>query len=116
MNTLSQWLHQHDILIVIGAVLFSSALLLWWQKSWPRHKWLVWGCVVLLSVVPIWLLRTPSVSIAETPTNTNVANIYSTSASTVEHLVGGSIAEIEAFLQSSDKPTLVEIYSDYGIS
>jgi predicted membrane metal-binding protein len=122
MNTFSQWLHQHDILIIISVILLGSALFLSWQQKWTKRNRIIWGTGVLLGAASIFALRTPSVSIVGTPTNINVANAYAPSdltppsATAVANPVSESIAEIEALIQDGDKPTLVEIYSDFGIS
>ena len=122
MNTLSQWLHQHDILIIISVILLGSALFLSWQKRWTKRNRIIWGTGVLLGVAATFALRTPSISITGTSPSINIANAYAPSdltppsATAVENPVSESIEEIEALVQEGDKPTLVEIYSDFGIS
>jgi hypothetical protein len=121
MNTFSQWLHQHDFLLLIVIILGGSAILLSWRRHWTKGRLIAWSVLVGVAVTTLWGLRTPPISISE-PEVASAANAFNpseniatTSAAYLEPSLD-SIAAIQATISNSDKPTLVEIYADYGIS
>jgi hypothetical protein len=121
MNTFSQWVHQHDLLLLCGAVLTVIALLLGYLRLRLRW-WLGWFGGVALVCVAAVALRTPAASVydhedrpvtsdllADVEEATSLPAIYSEPDFT-------SVEAIEKTLAESGKPTLVEFYTDYGIS
>lgn len=123
MNTFAQWIHQHDFMILLGAILLGSSILLSWFRLWTKKRVLVWGTSLGLAVVFLFSLRTPAATVSM-PTETAVLSNTSTIAKVSEQtnaLENGvielnSIEEIEQYLQNGAKPTLIEFYSDFGVS
>jgi hypothetical protein len=121
MNTFSQWLHQHDFLLLIVIILGGSAIVLSWRRHWTKGRFLAWSVLVVVAVTTLWGLRTPPVSISE-PEVASAANDFNPPQDIAPSPIGytelslDSVEAIQATLSNSDKPTLVEIYSDYGIS
>jgi hypothetical protein len=121
MNTLSQWIHQHDFLILVCALLFASLFLLLRFRLWTGRTLIIWSSLLILAVVMLLGLRTPPATVSEALVEPVVANALTTTNTTTSAsltdalLIFSSIDEIEAYLQSGEKPTLVEFYSDFGI-
>lgn len=120
MDTFSQWIHQHSFLLLICALLLGGLILLSWFRLWTRRSLMIWGGAAVLSVVLLLGLRTPGATVSETvsepATNNTVSktkNVENSAVST--ELDFTSTADIEAYLQNGEKPTLVEFYSDFGI-
>lgn len=120
MNTFSQWLQQHDFLLLICITLGGSAMLLSWGRGWSRGRLVVWSLLLLMAVAALLALRTPPASLSEPRGDSAAANAFDPTLAetslTYTELTLSSTAAIHAFIQNSDKPTLLEIYSDYGLS
>ncbi len=119
MNTFAQWLHQHDFVILLTVIFAGSLILLSWLRLWTKKRILVWSAFLGLAVVFVLSLRTPAATVSEMETAVSpnslatTNNINQPNALEIEF---DSITAIEAYLQGSEKPTLVEFYSDFGIS
>lgn len=122
MNTLSQWIHQHDFLLLVCALLLSSFILLSWFRLWTRRTLIIWSGLLILGVSILLGLRTPPATASEVLGEPGVASALTTTktkafaASPETVLSFSSTEEIEAYLHNGAKPTLVEFYSDFGIS
>lgn len=120
MNTFAQWLHQHSFIVVVCFLLVGSYFLITWFRRWTRRTFVIWlGCLVF-SVVVVLSLRTPAVTVSELVSDSAVdnsiakSNMMNTAASANRPLDFSSIQDIERYLGSGGKPTLVEFYSDFG--
>ncbi len=107
MNTLSQWIHQHDYFLSGGAVLAVLALFMVICRCRIRW-WIAWASGGLLFVASIVLLRTPTAT-------------YTTPDATLEGssrqvLSFSTMDDIDEFIWSASAPVLVEIYADLGFS
>jgi len=118
MNTLGQWLHQHEIALAAMAViaLVSLILLLRWRSLW---RWLLWSAVTGASIAAIVALRTPAASISEHHDSEMATAIIDghevhLAVNSYSEPSLKSVADIENLLGDSSMPTLVEIYADYG--
>ena len=121
MNTFFPWLHQHDVLLLIGLLLGGSAVLLSWLRCWIRGRLIVWSVLLLVAIVFLLGLRTPPASVSE-PESAAIINTSNPSQAINPVSLGymelslDSLQVIQAAILSGDKPTLVEIYADFGIS
>jgi hypothetical protein len=111
-------MHQHDLMLLIAALLvITSIVLLHHRRS--RLLWCVAAALGVSLVVAAIVLRTPSASITEhrrTENELTAADDFRQGLVRNEETQLGSIEQIEALLASGDKPTLVELYADYGLS
>jgi hypothetical protein len=120
MNTLGQWIHQHDLLLVGAAVITVTGLLLVVRRPNPRW-WLAWLGMTAACSFAVASLRTPAASLYTHPDNETLMISLLDEDGTLD-LVGysepnlGSVEAIESALAGSEQPTLVEIYADFGIS
>ncbi|HLW64564.1 MAG TPA: hypothetical protein VKS79_04530 [Gemmataceae bacterium] len=120
MFTFSQWLHQHEILLACAAlVLFVTVILiLRWRSIW---MWLVWFAISGMSVGALMVLRTPAATVSEYrgPETEHISyeglNVQSITFAYSEP-APKSVEEIEKLVGQVGKPTLLEIYADYGFS
>jgi hypothetical protein len=120
MNTLGQWAHQHDLLLVCAAVIACTGLLLVFRR--PKYRWwLSWIGMTAACSFAVASLRTPAASLYVHPANAAPTNSaidtgdYPGPADYSEPDLG-SMEAIASAIAGSTKPTLVEIYSDFGIS
>jgi len=114
MNTLSQWLQQHDFLVFVSVTLAGSAILISMLRRWTRRALAVWMGLLLLAVASVIALRTPSASVS-VASESEPRDDLAPSAPAYEELSLASEEAIQNFIQSGGKPTLVEIYSDFGL-
>jgi phosphoglycerol transferase MdoB-like AlkP superfamily enzyme len=121
MGTLSQWIHQHDFLLLVCALLLGSLFVLSWFRLWTKRTLIVWSGLAALAVVVLLGLRTPAATVSEVsgePATANAStktNTTNSAVATERELTFSSMEAIEAYLQRGEKPTLVEFYSDFGI-
>jgi hypothetical protein len=122
MYTLSQWLHQHDFLLLVILLLAGSLFVLLWFRLWTRRTAVVWGGFLVLAVAVLVGLRTSAAIESEIlagPEFVNVSNknVAANSVNTTEERFPNffSTEDITTYLQNRDKPTLVEFYSDFGM-
>jgi hypothetical protein len=120
MNTLSQWLQQHDFLLLLSLPLVGSAILISWLRRWTRRALATWMGLLLLAVASVIALRTPYVSVSVAPKSIasqgdTPDDLAETASPGYEELSLTSVEAIRNFIESGRKPTLVEIYSDYGL-
>jgi hypothetical protein len=121
MNTFSQWAHQHDLLLVCAAVIAGAGLLLVFLR--PRWRWWFgWlGAAASCGVAAV-ALRTPAASLYEHPDPLAPTFALADEGTLMVEFVGysepdlGSIEAIEQAIAGGTKPTLVEIYADFGLS
>jgi hypothetical protein len=120
MNTLGQWVHQHDLLLVGAAVITVTGLLLVLRRPNLRW-WLAWFGMTAACSFIFATLRTPATSLYVHAENAALSNSSAAEGGILD-MVGysepdlGSIEAIESALAQSEKPTLIEIYSDFGLS
>jgi hypothetical protein len=120
MNAFNVWVHQHSVLLAGGALVGLLTLLLVSHRRTLRH-WLIWSVAVGTYAAVVFLLRTPAASISEHHEPTVAANSRPTGlppvASRVKDEVElASVEAIREMLGTGGKPTLVELYVDYGFS
>ena len=117
MFTFSQWLHQHEILLVCAALilLVTIVLILRWRSIW---MWLVWFAISGMSVGALVALRTPAATVSEYRGPDTEILAYDIQGSTLAHIepTPKTVEEIEKLVGQPGKPTLLEIYADYGFS
>jgi thiol:disulfide interchange protein len=118
MSTFTQWVHQHNLMLLIAAVLvLTSFVLLHHPRS--RLLWSIVAGLVVSCLVAAIALRTPSASITEHRGSENELT-EETGENALREISEekrlDSVDAIEALLASGDKPTLVEVYADYGFS
>jgi hypothetical protein len=115
MNSVSQWVHQHDALLLMILVLgVSFALLLAYRRRSVR-LWSVWVIAAGLGTSAALAIRTPAASLSEHTVPADDTAPAPTTASTYEEPTVKSVEDIRSLLAKGGKPTLVEIYSDFGI-
>ncbi|MCB0035851.1 MAG: hypothetical protein KDE51_17590, partial [Anaerolineales bacterium] len=109
MNSLAQLIHQHDFLILMGALLLGSLLGIAWFRLWSKRVITLWGTFFALTIILLLALRTPSASVSEsftTPQKTNSlakTNTFEPPNSNINLLIDfESINEIEQYLQDGD--------------
>jgi hypothetical protein len=104
MHSVGQWVHQHDALLVLAlALAVSLAMLLRYLRRSARH-WVAWGVAAGLGVAAALAARTPA------------ASLSGHAPAAYEELSVASVEDVRALLGRGGKPTLVEVYSDYGVS
>ncbi len=114
MNTLSQWIHQHNFLLLVCAIFLVSLVLLLWLKRWNKHTAIVWGISAVLAIALLFSLRTPNATVSQRLDKPVQLETTISIESTI--LDFETVDDIETYLANGDKPTLVEIYADLGIS
>jgi hypothetical protein len=106
-----QWLHQHDLLLLGLGIIAATGLLPLLRRRSPR-AWLLWLGVTGLTLAGLFSLRTSNASVTEhdgpAPEALEAQLLY------MEPDLK-SVEAIEQLLADGKKPTLVEVYSDYGI-
>jgi hypothetical protein len=116
MFTISQWLHQHEILLVCAAVilLVTVVLILRWRAIW---MWFVWFAVCGASVSVLVMLRTSAASVSEHK-EPDTALVFSFEGLTLAYSepYPNTVEEIEKLVGQPGKPTLLEIYADWGLA
>ena len=125
MNTFSQWVHQHNLLLLCAAVVAGTGVLLAFR--WRSLRlWLAWLSLAGISLATLLTLRTPAASLTEHRPAADVESVPFAAADHESIVSSGateysqpdleSVAAIEKMLASGGKPTLVEVYADYGLS
>lgn len=125
MNTFSQWVHQHDLLLLCAAVVGSTGVLVAFRWRSPR-LWAAWLGLTGISLAVLLALRTPAASLSEHRGPHGVTTVGSGEVdqgagipvTTPEYseLNLGSVEAIKQTIAAGGKPTLVEVYADYGLS
>jgi hypothetical protein len=121
MNTFSQWVHQHDLLLLCAAVLTVIAILFGYLRLRLRW-WLGWFGGVSLVCVAAVALRTPAASVYDHEDRPITSDLLADADELTTELAAysepdlNSVDAIEKTLAESRKPTLVEVYTDYGLS
>jgi hypothetical protein len=115
MSTFGQWLHQHEVLIVLALVLGVGLGLLVRYRSWSVRWWAAWSATAGLGVLATVALRTPPASLSE-HNSVDLAQQGVPLEAVFAHDTPDfeSVEDIRTLLASAEKPTLVEIYADYG--
>ena len=116
MNSVSQWVHQHDALLLLVLVLgVSFALILSYRRRSVR-LWTVWAVAAGLGTSAAFAIRTPAASLSEhiVPEDPT-PDASPTTRSTYEEPTLKSVEDIRSLLGRGGKPTLVEIYADFGV-
>ncbi len=125
MHTFSQWVHQHNFLLLSATVVVGNGILLAFR--WRSLRlWLAWLSLAGLSLTILLALRTPAASLSEHRETTNGAPLTSVTTAprsnvsfwTTEFAEPdlGSVEAIEKMIATGGKPTLVEVYADHGLS
>jgi hypothetical protein len=117
MFTFSQWLHQHEILLLCAALILfvTVVLILRWRSIW---MWVVWFAISGMSVGALMALRTPAASVSEyggPDTEIFAYNIQDFTLAQIEP-TPKSVEEIEKLVGQVGKPTLLEVYADWGLA
>ena len=120
-----QWVRQHNVLIFVLAGIAAGAVLLRYRRL-SRKWWLLWSGWSAVACGLLFNLHTPAATLTshaqletrnrpsetETPQQTNdTSNILQFAEPTPQ-----TIEDIHALLKGGDRPTLVEVYSDFGLS
>jgi hypothetical protein len=117
MHTFSQWAHQHNLLL-LGVSLIAITGLLPVLRRRSLRMWLLWLGFTGLIAAGLFSLRTSNASVTEhaqpAPADSELQQPETAVLYTEPDLK--SVEAIEHFLAEGGKPTLVEIYSDFGIS
>ncbi len=100
------------MLLIAAVLVVTSFVLIYHPRS--RLLWSIAAGLVLSAVVAAIVLRTPSASMTEH--RQSEKELTAESGALKEEKRLESVEEIESLLASGDKPTLVELYSDYGLS
>ena len=112
--TFGEWVHQHSFLLLLMAVLGGTAIVLLVKRR-PYWLWSVWVGLALTAAGTVFLLRTPAASVSEHLPQPAIEGKKTASLPAYHELVGlDSEEQIEALLAAGPKPTLVEVYVDYG--
>jgi hypothetical protein len=120
MNTFSQWVHQHDLLLVCAAVVGGAGLVLVYCR--PKLRWwLAWlGLATACSVAGL-ALRTPAATLYEHPESPSTASLPTETTAMMPPAESSepdlsSVEAVEEAIAGAGKPTLVEVYADFGLS
>lgn len=123
---LIQFLNQHALLLLGGGIVVVFALVLLLRRA-RRRWWGAWAVVCLALGSGFFYLRTPAATLYSPPTQTEwveytpeealagpealgVGDLFGHEASTLE-----SVEAIQGLIAASGgKPTLVDVYADYG--
>ena len=112
--TFGEWVHQHSFLLLLMAVLGGTALVLLVKRR-SYWLWSVWFGLALAATGTVFLLRTPAASVSEHLSQPAIKGNETAFLPAYHELVGlGSEEQIGALLAAGPKPTLVEVYVDYG--
>jgi hypothetical protein len=114
MNTIGQWAHQHDLVLVCLEVALGTGLLLLLRR--PRVRWwLAWFGMTATCFVGLASLRTPAASLSVHAGDATATLSYPTQADKRSMLQRGeldlgSVEGIEKVLADGETPILVEVY------
>lgn len=110
---MSQWIHQNNILLSV--TLFFLVTFVWMTlfKRWNRLQLLTWLGLLGVSAVALFALRTSPASVTGV---IGPAQEDADQPAETVNLEFHTVDEITAYLSNSDRPTLVEFYSDFGFS
>jgi hypothetical protein len=119
-----QFVNQYFLLLVPLVLLAVGALFLVHLRR-SRRWWLVWGVCATLIVGTLLWLRSPPATITQFrragTENGETLNLQGPASDAVvsqvsEVFAPGTLADIRAAIGSSgSKPTLVELYTDFGL-
>ena len=107
MNSVSQWVHQHNILVILALVLGTALAVLMRYRRRSIRLWVAWSVALGLSVAVVLSLRTPNARLSEYVGPANHEEFSESALASVE--------EIKSLLSRGGKHTLVEIYADFGV-
>jgi hypothetical protein len=118
MTWLAEWVHEHSfLLLVIAVVGYGPVPLL--VRRWPPWVWSAWaGLVVFAGAGTVFLLHTPAATVSEhLPEKSAFPMTEDTTGLRLDYreLDWKSEENIEQLLAAGPKPTLVEVYADYGL-
>lgn len=120
LHTISQWVHQHDLLLTLILIFGVSLGPLVRYRRRSARLWIAWGAALGLSGVALAALRTPEASLSEHVSRASDFSPEPVAPSatllTYEVPAFGSVEAIHSLLSDGGKHTLVEIYADFGIS
>lgn len=116
---------QNNILIALAVLVVGGAVFLWYRGLGFRW-WKLWACYSLVAGGLLLFLRTPAATLTDhyVPRDLEgrdsaagpVANTFAPNWWQAKKFEPQSVAEIRDLLRTGGKPTLVEVYSDYGLS
>lgn len=118
MFTTSQWVHQHDALLAVSVALgFGLAALVRFRPRSVR-VWALWAVAVGLGVIGSVAVRTPAASLSEHAVwgDEHAPDPDAPRRMAYQELQLGTVDDVRAMLRQGGKPTLVEVYSDWGFS
>ncbi len=127
MAAILQFLNAYFLVLVPLALMTGIALLLFLRRA-PRRWWIVWGGSTVWVVAILLSLRTSAASVSQFQANDaerRPTNTADQAQDTEAELLPGTpdVSDPQtpdevrsAIASSTGKPTLVEFYTDYGIS
>ena len=121
MNSLGQWVHQHNLVVVLTFVLGTALTYIVLFRGRSIRSWVAWSVVAGLGVWAGFALRTPPATLSEY-TSSAEAGAFSPDSDphatriAYEEPSIQSVEEIQSLLRRGGKHTLVELYSDFGFS
>jgi hypothetical protein len=119
MSSLGQSLHEHDVLLAFAVALAITAAVFWGRRV-RRRWWLTWGAGLGACLALAVALRTPTATISEFRASANEDERASGPGLEVGRVTDSpdldSVEAIRRLIASGSKPTLLELYSDYGFS
>jgi hypothetical protein len=115
MNSVSQWLHQHDALLLMILVLGVTFTLIAYYRRRSVLLWTVWVLAVGLGTSAAFAIRTPAASLSEHTVQPDVTTPTPATGVAYEEPIVKSVEDIQSLLGRGGKPTLVEIYADFGL-
>jgi hypothetical protein len=118
MFSLVEWVDEHSFLLLVVAAVGCTAVPLL-VRRWPRWVWPAWAGFALFAVGgTVFLLHTPPATVSEHRPRTSAFPITADRTDSrldYRELSLKSEEEIEELLAAGPKPTLVEVYVDYGV-
>lgn len=118
MSTFGQWIHQHDLLLLCVAIVGASGMVLVFRWR-SLHLWLIWLGLAGISLAGLLALRTPAATLSEhreaSDATSGLGANDSLQATESSEPVLGSVEAIEKLIAGGGKPTLVEVYADFGV-
>src|SRR5262245_2934669 len=119
MNTVGQWVHQHNLLLLCAAAVGGSGLLLLVFRWRSPRLWLLWSGVTASCVAALLSLRTPAASVSEHtdpgPAAASPEGMAPAAALSYSEPDLKTVEAIDGLIAAGAKPTLVEVYSDWGL-
>ena len=124
MSEYLQLFRQNNILIALVFLVVGGAAFLWYRRLGSKW-WKLWACYSLVAAGLLVSLHTPAATLTDHFTPRGSAEGNSSVGPLADKSAPGSwqprefepktVEEIQDLLRTGGKPTLVEVYSDYGL-